>query len=731
MEPRIVFLILFLLIVSFGPDQQTLRRSASDIEEIERWSQQLLGILRNTSYGDFNPSNGRWLNLTGFRKDDGYQWRLLENVQSLSRRQFQDVVGDLETQNLPLYRNPTGDVRGEFLTVKTGHGLRPNLTAITAQHDFWDQDFQRNVTETGGEISIDLVISPGKDEAVSQAKANIHLYTDSAPSTGWDMTVVGVHVIERGVTVMTTISDKFNAGFALPHFMLDKTDYNVSKPAIDSMMTEAVRKIRDGELSTGQSGMFAVPSCEYIVWLQQRPMMNGSQNASTKAIQQLEDEFEHPQGAPVIEPFVMDFSVMMFSPDCGIILESEVSGPRAEVYWWTARKLLIALIVVVAMEIALLKRQMEAATTPSTRSRISYQTIAIMAMGDGLLFSACIYFLIADDNLWLMVAVAAFAKCLNVAFLEVKFLYDLWTIQVGLPAEHEWERAQATNVPTALPIIVPTGLPLPVTAPRSTETGATPVILPPDQDVGPATEVRPTPAVSFAAVYSRFYFTMVMLMFISMWAMTWPRPLRYAYANTFAFLYLSFWVPQIYRNAMRNCRKAFSWEYVIGISILRTGTIVYWYLNPRNLLAIDGNPTTAYALTFWVWLQILVLASQQFLGPRLFIQDKWCPPAYDYHPVLREDEEEAGLPIGQIVSASEGKDKDDNKQNRKIFDCAICMNEIDVPVVPKGDGKGSIWLEQRNYMVTPCRHIFHTECLEGWMDLRLVCPICREGLPPL
>ena len=99
--------------------------------------------------------------------------------------------------------------------------------------------------------------------------------------------------------------------------------------------------------------------------------------------------------------------------------------------------------------------------------------------------------------------------------------------------------------------------------------------------------------------------------------------------------------------------------------------------------------------------------------------------------MLREDDEEAGLPVGQVLSAYEAKDKEDKQHDRKIFDCAICMNQMDVPVVPKGDGKGSVWLEQRNYMVTPCRHIFHTECLEGWMDLRLVCPICREGLPPL
>jgi mitofusin len=174
--------------------------------------------------------------------------------------------------------------------------------------------------------------------------------------------------------------------------------------------------------------------------------------------------------------------------------------------------------------------------------------------------------------------------------------------------------------------------------------------------------------------------------------------------------------------------------------------IVYCYTKQNNTLSIDVDWTAAYILVGWVWLQVLILASQQFLGPRLFVKESWCPPAYDYHPMLHDDEDdiEAGatVPIGFVASASQAKDKDANTKekgssdDRKIFDCAICMNEIDVPVITRTNGKersgmGSSWLERRNYMVTPCRHIFHSECLEGWMRLRLVCPICREGLPPL
>jgi hypothetical protein len=427
------------------------------------------------------------------------------------------------------------------------------------------------------------------------------------------------------------------------------------------------------------------------------------------------------------------------------------------------------------MQVTLLKRQMDEASTPSTRSRIAYQSIGIMAYGDGLIISGFIGFLILNDSASLMALVASFLCLLNVAFFEMKFIFDIWTVQVGDPRQREREREQraaATAAPASNTAIGPggrppidtssgftPGLPLPVTSPRPVDTGATPIIIPPDQDIDAAqaeddrvaeqTNATPTQrsrGLEFSAIYTRFYFTLIVLMFLSLWASSWPRTLRSAYVDILCFAYLSFWIPQIYRNVMRNCRQALRWEYVIGISILRLTPIVYCYTKQNNTLSIDVDWTAAYILVGWVWLQVLALASQQFLGPRLFVKESWCPPAYDYHPLLHDEEDdvEAGatLPIGFVASASQAKDKDANTKekssrgDRKIFDCAICMNEIDVPVVTRINGKersgmGSSWLERRNYMVTPCRHIFHSECLEGWMRLRLVCPICREGLPPL
>lgn len=152
-------------------------------------------------------------------------------------------------------------------------------------------------------------------------------------------------------------------------------------------------------------------------------------------------------------------------------------------------------------------------------------------------------------------------------------------------------------------------------------------------------------------------------------------------------------------------------------------------------------------LAGWLWVQIWVLVAQEVLGPRFGLPKGWLPEAWDYHPILREDDTEGGgMPIGlvqapgsprleRVRTGEEGRKKVDG--HTWSVDCAICMQVLEVPVVPSGEevagGAGGVagMLARRLYMVTPCRHAFHSVCLEGWMRFRLQCPICRENLPPL
>lgn len=37
--------------------------------------------------------------------------------------------------------------------------------------------------------------------------------------------------------------------------------------------------------------------------------------------------------------------------------------------------------------------------------------------------------------------------------------------------------------------------------------------------------------------------------------------------------------------------------------------------------------------------------------------------------------------------------------------------------------------QNHDYLITPCNHIFHANCLYNWMDVKMDCPTCRSRLP--
>ena len=76
---------------------------------------------------------------------------------------------------------------------------------------------------------------------------------------------------------------------------------------------------------------------------------------------------------------------------------------------------------------------------------------------------------------------------------------------------------------------------------------------------------------------------------------------------------------------------------------------------------------------------------------------------YDYHPVIPAPTEEGATGHGRHQ------------------DCAICMLPIDT--TPSSSSAGARLssvvgsLGRLNYMLTPCGHLFHTECLERVREL--------------
>lgn len=87
---------------------------------------------------------------------------------------------------------------------------------------------------------------------------------------------------------------------------------------------------------------------------------------------------------------------------------------------------------------------------------------------------------------------------------------------------------------------------------------------------------------------------------------------------------------------------------------------------------------------------------------------------------------EAGLGLGarlapDIVPAAppaEGAPPaGDDADPARSPDCVVCMAPVELPAAPG------------TYMVTPCGHIFHADCLRQWFNVKMQCPTCRAPVP--
>lgn len=104
---------------------------------------------------------------------------------------------------------------------------------------------------------------------------------------------------------------------------------------------------------------------------------------------------------------------------------------------------------------------------------------------------------------------------------------------------------------------------------------------------------------------------------------------------------------------------------------------------------------------------------------------------------LKGKEDEDDRTIKKAGSSTDHKHKHEfgvESITKRCVDCAICMMPVELCITPRDSSPAllaspALILARRRYMVTPCRHVFHSVCMEQWMRTRLQCPICRNPLP--
>lgn len=819
--------------------------------------QAALDYLNASAWGDFSPRPsdssahlyGSYLNLTGFRDEDGFAWDDLAHFRKQCNewsRRVNPSIARAE-KGLPwfahdaVWHNATGFAKGHWVRKDSStNRTRTDYNLTTIAPDYSWQDFgyawSRNITGNEGKIAIDLVDN-GRNTAqldyealpdepavagglVRTAKASVEIEDVEGSGRTWEMRMRGVQWPRIGAFLMTTTSEKFDGIFALPHLTPGLDFFQSSQKLLNQTLASLIRKERaslfgnvpaswsSDPMDLPQDSLSPSPRCEFVMYAQVHPLDKSQLNmkgfnpnvaSMTDVMSDIERELRFPNGAPIRGIPELQMSAILWSPDCAFFLRTKgppaytpaegrhLVGSKIEVIYGQIRFWVLTCAGAFGAQVFLLKEQMRESFTPSTLSRISYSSISMMVILDGLTFAAA--------SMWALEAGITFLESLCLlfaAFLSMSiggiFLAEIHRVQEPQDRRRS-ERESASSRAAPVPEPPPPSREEQQTAPGSGQTDveaavprraeSPPIIIPSDQDIDAEIAQaatandnagrRDAPTSTRGFVVGRLATTISLVLVFFIFSMAWSSWIRSFFTNTFALVYLSFWLPQIYRNVMRNCRRALSWRFMIGQSVLRLAPLAYFYLREDNFLFAEPDRRMFLVFCGWLWVQLWVLAFQDVLGPRFGIPKSWTPEAWDYHPVLREDNlEDGSFPIGLLSSlepvqarsaSGDGELEDEERDGDKMSgqrlgkvrssgagmgrgmrsartECAICFDVLEVPVVRAGEAEAAAGgvagvLTRRNYMVTPCRHVFHSACLESWLRYRLKCPICRDDLPPL
>ncbi|KAI8142937.1 hypothetical protein BJV82DRAFT_515843 [Fennellomyces sp. T-0311] len=389
--------------------------------------------------------------------------------------------------------------------------------------------------------------------------------------------------------------------------------------------------------------------CSFQIYAKLQPVPS-----DIKLLQLLEyeKELENPQGISTITPPPLKMASILYSPNCGLKLTIEDSlGAKIERFYSKAVSYASMASVLAIVQIFALIHQMEYTPTPSSVSNVSYWTVAMQSMMDGYLCLLHLTTGVVVENVFMPFATAAFFSFVLVSVFGMRYLLLVWRIQ------------------------------RPETASRPVQATSPEPILP--------TANRPQPTQQPSDPHALLLFGL----FLFYQTATRSAFVQSVIIGTLGFGFYSFWIPQIVRNIVRGCRRPLSRRYVLGMSMTRLAIPLYFYGCPDNLVANEPSPWI-WALVGYVAFQVFILFLQDILGPRFFVPEKYLPQTYNYHPLLPAEDEE---------NASEGT------QDKPRRDCAICM----LPVDTSSSGPPGLHvLGRAQYMMTPCQHLFHTDCLE-------------------
>ena len=243
----------------------------------------------------------------------------------------------------------------------------------------------------------------------------------------------------------------------------------------------------------------------------------------------------------------------------------------------------------------------------------------------------------------------------------------------------------------------------------------------------------------------KLYFMFYLGMFFSLFFIT-----KFLFDKYYIILgILLTWMPQILFNIYYNNRVALPWSYIIFISIYRLFVPCYFRINKNNFFLISPDYSFSIFIIFLMLIQILILYYQNIKGSRFFLPEKYKKKKFEYYknkeeimnlnsnanniecviclnPLFNEENENdpnMKLFLNDFITLDQNEHVQILKDNYNIYDKKTNWKDKFISLFEFSER--SLNFENKKYIITPCKHYFHSKCLEMWFQRKRECPNCR------
>ena len=221
----------------------------------------------------------------------------------------------------------------------------------------------------------------------------------------------------------------------------------------------------------------------------------------------------------------------------------------------------------------------------------------------------------------------------------------------------------------------------------------------------------------------RFYLLFYVFLFTTLISIK----IWYSYFFFTFILFASTWICQIIYSAKKGTKPPMSYRYILSASLSKISICLYIKGFKNNIFGYRPNYLKVFIVSSVIMIEAIILFLQKFFGAKFIIPKRFRKKAYNYY-----------------------KNKNEINESDKELECVICLDKIGNLSVSEEEKikniKGNIIFKtiiknvekfknknivKGTYMLTPCNHLFHTKCLESWLNVKNQCPCCRQSIPPL